>query len=136
MSASSLVYTVDEKGEINQLIQENAENVDLTDDNFSMIRSEISSYMGDFDELTFSDAYTFQSSMESSVMELLNQNMLDSLEEGLAEGERCILRGVGTLHVVRREGGKRRNPRTGEEVEIPPHGVVRFNPSHRPRPRP
>ncbi len=33
MSASSLVYTVDEKGEINQLIQENAENVDLTDDN-------------------------------------------------------------------------------------------------------
>ena len=81
VSASSLVYTVDEKGEINQLIQENAENVDLTDDNFSMIRSEISSYMGDFDELTFSDAYTFQSSMESSVMELLNQNMLDSLEE-------------------------------------------------------
>lgn len=62
--------------------------------------------------------------------------MLDSLEEGLAEGERCILRGVGTLHVVRREGGKRRNPRTGEEVEIPPHGVVRFNPSNRPRPRP
>lgn len=72
VSASSLVYTVDEKGEINQLIQENAENVDLTDDNFSMIRSEISSYMGDFDDLTFSDVYNFQSSMESSVMELLN----------------------------------------------------------------
>ncbi len=81
VSASSLVYTVDEKGEINQLIQENAENVDLTDDNFSMIRSEISSYMGDFDDLTFSDVYNFQSSIESSVMELLNQNMLDSLEE-------------------------------------------------------
>ena len=80
VSASSLVYTVDEKGEINQLIQENAENVDLTDDNFSMIRSEISSYMSDFNDLTFSDAYTFQSSLESSVMELLNQNMLDSLE--------------------------------------------------------
>ena len=31
--------------------------------------------------------------------------LLDSLEEGLAEGERCILRGVGTLHIVRREGG-------------------------------
>ena len=81
VSASSLVYTVDEKGEINQLIQENAENVDLTDDNFSMIRSEISSYMGDFDDLTFSDVYIFRSSLESSVMELLNQNMLDSLEE-------------------------------------------------------
>lgn len=62
--------------------------------------------------------------------------LLDSLEEGLAEGERCILRGVGTLHIVRREGGKRRNPRTGEEVEIPPHRVVRFRPSRRPVSRP
>ena len=39
--------------------------------------------------------------------------LLDSLTEGLAEGERCLLRGVGTLHVVQRRGGKRRNPRTG-----------------------
>ena len=62
--------------------------------------------------------------------------LLDSLEEGLAEGERCIQRGVGTLHIVRREGGKRRTPRTGEEVEIPPHRVVRFRPSHRPVSRP
>ena len=38
VSGSSLIYTVDEKGEVNQLIQENAESVDLTDDNFSMIR--------------------------------------------------------------------------------------------------
>ena len=55
--------------------------------------------MGDFDELTFSDAYTFQSSMESSVMELLNQNMLDSLEEA---GDNSMFSkvysgGIGTL---------------------------------------
>ena len=30
--------------------------------------------------------------------------LLDSLTEGLAEGERCLLRGVGTLHVVQRRG--------------------------------
>lgn len=62
--------------------------------------------------------------------------LLDSLREGLAEGERCVLRGVGTWHVVQRKGGKRRNPRTGEEVEIPPHKVVRFRPSRRPVSRP
>ena len=62
--------------------------------------------------------------------------LLDSLEEGLAEGERCILRGVGTLHVVQRRGGKRRNPRTGEEVEIPPYRAVLFRPSHRSRSNP
>lgn len=99
VSASSLVYTVDEKGEINQLIQENAENVDLTDDNFSMIRGEISSYMDEFDPTEFSEAYAFQSSLESSVVELLNQNMLDSLE---AAGEdsmfsRVYAGGIGIL---------------------------------------
>ena len=35
VSGSSLVYTIDEKGEINDLIRENADTVDLTDDNFS-----------------------------------------------------------------------------------------------------
>lgn len=80
VSGSSLIYTVDEKGEVNQLIQENAESVDLTDDNFSMIRNDISSYMNNYSNLQFQDAYSFKSSMESSVLELLNQNMLDSME--------------------------------------------------------
>lgn len=81
VSGSSLVYTIDEKGEINEFIQQNAENVDLTDDNFSMIRGEIHSYMNDYSDLEFLNTYEFQSSIESSVMDLLNQNMLDSLEE-------------------------------------------------------
>ena len=56
VSGSSLIYTVDEKGEVNQLIQENAESVDLTDDNFSMIRNDISSYMNNYSNLQFQDA--------------------------------------------------------------------------------
>lgn len=54
--------------------------MDLTDDNFSMIRNDISSYMNNYSNLQFQDAYSFKSSMESSVLELLNQNMLDSME--------------------------------------------------------
>lgn len=81
VSGASLIYTIDEKGEINELIQQNAENVDLTDDDFSLIRSEIYSYMSDYSDLEFSDAYAFQSSAESSVMDLMNQSMLESLEE-------------------------------------------------------
>jgi hypothetical protein len=81
VSAASLIYTVDEKGEINDLIQQNAENVDLTDDNFSLIRSEIRSFMNSYEDSNFSDVYEFQSSIEGSVMDLLNQNMLESLEE-------------------------------------------------------
>lgn len=43
--------------------------MDLTDDNFSMIRNDISSYMNNYSNLQFQDAYSFKSSMESSVLE-------------------------------------------------------------------
>lgn len=81
MSGSSLVYTIDEKGEINALIQQNAENVDLTDENFAVIRGSIRSYMNEYSDLDFSKVYDFETSLEGSVMDLLNQNMLESLED-------------------------------------------------------
>ena len=72
--------------------------------------------------------------------------LLDSLEEGLAEGERCILRGVGTLHIVRREAsaaileqGKRwKFPRTGSSVSAPRIGPfpVPSRPPKKPTVRP
>lgn len=81
VSSSSLIYTIDEKGEINDFIQKNVEDVDLTDENFSIIRNEISSYMSQYKDVEFYEVYDFQTSVESSIMDLLNQNMLESLEE-------------------------------------------------------
>ena len=81
VSGSSLVYTIDEKGEINDLIRENADTVDLTDDNFSQIRGDMKSFMDSYDDTQFGNVYEFQSNMESMVMELVNQSMLDSLAE-------------------------------------------------------
>lgn len=80
VSGPSLIYTIDEKGEINAQIRQNAENIDLTDESFSIIRGSIRSYMNEYDSLDFSGVYDFQSSLESSVMDLTNQSMLDSLE--------------------------------------------------------
>lgn len=81
VSGSSLVYTIDEKGEINALIQQNAENVDLTDENFAAIRSSVRSYMNEYNDLDFSKVYDFETSLAGSVMDLMNQNMLESLED-------------------------------------------------------
>ena len=81
VSGSSLIYTIDEKGEINALIQQNADNVDLTDENFSVIRSSIRSYMNEIDDLEFAKVYDFKVSLEGAVMDLMNQNMLESLED-------------------------------------------------------
>lgn len=81
VSGSSLIYTVDEKGEINELIQQNAVSVSLTDENFSALRGDIRSFANNYDDMQFSDVYHFQTSVESTVMDLTNQNMLESLEE-------------------------------------------------------
>ena len=99
VSGSSLVYTIDEKGEINELIQQNAESVDLTDEDFSVIRGEIRSYMNDYNDLEFSNAYGFQSSVEGSLMDLMNQSMLESLEDAGESSmfSRVYAGGIGIL---------------------------------------
>lgn len=81
VSGSSLIYTIDEKGDINAQIRQNAESVDLTDDNFSVLRGSIRSYMNEYDSMDFSKVYDFQTSLSGAVMDLMNQNMLDSLED-------------------------------------------------------
>ncbi len=81
VSGSSLIYTIDEKGDINAQIRQNAQSVDLTDDNFSVLRGSIRSYMNEYDSMDFSRVYDFQTSLSGAVMDLMNQNMLDSLED-------------------------------------------------------
>jgi len=55
--------------------------------------------------------------------------IFDALREALARGERIELRGFGVFLVKDRKRGVGRNPRTGEEVPIPPGKTVRFKPS-------
>ena len=99
VSGSSLIYTIDERGETNEQIQQNAQEVDLSDADFSSIRSEIKSYTESYSDLEFWDVYTFQSSVESSVMDLQNQSMLESLEEAgeTAMFSRVYSGGIGIL---------------------------------------
>ncbi len=81
VSGSSLICTIDEKGSINELIQQNAQNVDLTDDDFDSLRGDIKTFADSYSDMDFTAAYDFQAAMAGSVMDLLNQNMLESLEE-------------------------------------------------------
>lgn len=54
--------------------------------------------------------------------------IFESLREALRQGERIELRGFGVFVVKPRKSGIGRNPRTGEEVPIPPGKTVRFKP--------
>ena len=54
--------------------------------------------------------------------------ILHALKDAMRKGERIELRGFGVFLVKPRKTGIGRNPRTGEEVAIPPGKTVRFKP--------
>ena len=55
-------------------------------------------------------------------------SVFNSLKGALRRSERIELRGFGVFIVKPRKSGVGRNPRTGEEVAIPPGKTIRFKP--------
>ncbi len=53
---------------------------------------------------------------------------MEAVIEALKNGEKVTLVGFGTFMVAERAARKGRNPRTGEEIEIPAKKVVKFKP--------
>ena len=60
--------------------------------------------------------------------EIAVETFLSALKDAMKRGERIELRGFGVFMVKPRKSGIGRNPRTGEEVPIPPGKTVRFKP--------
>jgi DNA-binding protein HU-beta/integration host factor subunit alpha len=56
------------------------------------------------------------------------QSALDKITEYLAQGQTVELRNFGIFKVKSRRGRLGRNPRTGQEVPVPPKKVVVFKP--------
>lgn len=52
----------------------------------------------------------------------------DEISQRLAEGGRVELRGFGAFSTREREARKGRNPRTGEQVDVPTKRVPYFRP--------
>lgn len=63
-----------------------------------------------------------------SKAEVAVETVFDALKKALAAGDRIELRGFGVFNVKARKTGVGRNPRTGQEVHIPPGKAVRFKP--------
>ena len=56
------------------------------------------------------------------------ETVFDAMKNALGRGQRIELRRFGVFSVKPRKTGIGRNPRTGEEVNIPPGKAVRFKP--------
>jgi DNA-binding protein HU-beta len=68
------------------------------------------------------------------VMQVVNRTGLSktkaemAVKRAMEQGERIELRGFGVFNIRPRKTGIGRNPRTGDEVIIPPGKAVRFKP--------
>ena len=56
------------------------------------------------------------------------ETVFQAMKTALGKGERIELRRFGVFNVRPRKTGIGRNPRTGQEVSIPPGKAVRFKP--------
>ena len=54
--------------------------------------------------------------------------VLDGVVEAIRDGEKVELRGFGSFRSRRRQARQGRNPRTGEQVQVPPKAVPYFKP--------
>lgn len=52
--------------------------------------------------------------------------LVDVIEEALKKGDKITLTGLGTFSVSERKARKGRNPRTGEEINIPATKAPKF----------
>lgn len=60
--------------------------------------------------------------------EMAVETVFETMKRAMEDGERIELRGFGVFNIRPRKTGIGRNPRTGEEVQIPPGKAVRFKP--------
>lgn len=80
VSKASVVYSVDESGRMSEYLQENSENVNLSDENFVSLKNEISSFSNSYEKNNFSEVYSFHDRINGSILELSNQTLLKELE--------------------------------------------------------
>jgi DNA-binding protein HU-beta len=79
-------------------------------------------------KLDIVNAVVGRTSVTRTKAELAVETVFQALKNALGRGNRIELRRFGVFNVKPRKTGIGRNPRTGEEVNIPPGKAVRFKP--------
>ena len=69
-----------------------------------------------------------QTGITRTKAEMAVDSVFNAMKNALRSNERIEFRGFGVFTIKQRKTGIGRNPRTGEEVTIPPGKAVRFKP--------
>lgn len=74
------------------------------------------------------DAVAERTGMKKKDAALAVDAVLDTITDTLAKKEQITLVGFGTFEARTRAGRTGRNPRTGEQISIPPRTAIAFRP--------
>ena len=72
------------------------------------------------------DEVVNRTGLSKTKAEIAVETVFETMKRSMERGERIELRGFGVFNIRPRKTGIGRNPRTGEEVIIPPGKAVRF----------
>ena len=74
------------------------------------------------------DAVVNRTGLSKTRAEIAVETVFETMKRSMEQGQRIELRGFGVFNIRPRRTGIGRNPRTGQEVIIPPGKAVRFKP--------
>lgn len=88
VSKNTTLYSIDESGKINDfLAQMSDEEKTLSDDNINTIKEQLYSFSSNFDEMNYDSVYNFKSTLQGTVVELINMNALQSISKSLGSSK-------------------------------------------------
>ncbi len=86
VAVNETVYTVDESGSFSELLKEAALNDNtLTNENVTEIKKDITSFISDYNRNNFENTYNFKYDLNSTLIECVNLNALDTINQSLIE---------------------------------------------------
>lgn len=77
--AQTKVYSIDEKGQIKNLLSDDSISAtNLTDEQLRQINSSVSSFYNDFSDINFGEAYSFKQLIENTTIQLIEQTLIEN----------------------------------------------------------
>lgn len=84
VSKNTTLYSIDQSGKINELLaQMSDEEKNLSDDNITTVKEQLYSFITNYDEMNYGSVYDFKSSLQGTVVELINMNALQNIYNSL-----------------------------------------------------
>ncbi len=81
------IYTLDESGDMYNLLSNTEQGTKLSNSDITAIRKSITSYQNSYDESDYNTVYNYKYDIDSTVLEVTNVNMLNTLHELLNKSD-------------------------------------------------